>query len=140
MYRYFGILLGHIKASVALLSVVGLTTGGHGAVWLGASNPQTTHWVQAGVETTGGSDPGYYLYIEIGGGSRASLTTWPTTPGHVAHVRLIHHGSYWKVRIDGHESLRIWLPNGSTTAVLEDMSPGPMSSVATINGKQVRGH
>jgi len=141
VYRYFGILFGHLKASIALLSVTGLTAGGHGAVWLGASNPQATRWVQAGIETTAG-DPGYYLYIEIGRdkGRNDSLWRWPTTQQHVAHVRLFHQGTYWRVLIDGHESHRVWLPHGLSIAALEDMAPGRIRSLAVINDKTVRGY
>src|SRR4051812_1436462 len=141
MYRYFGLLFGHLKATVALLHVAGLATGGHGAVWLGASDAQATRWVQAGIETTFGI-PGDYLYVEIGrdGGQNDSIWTWPTIPSHVARVRLFHQGTYWRVRIDGHESHRVWLPNGIAIAALEDKSSSRMSSLATINGKQIRGH
>jgi len=141
MYRYFGIKVGHLKATVALLHVIGLTAGGHSAAWLGASTPDASRWVQAGVATLAGT-PGSFLYIEIGrdGGTNDSFWSWPTTPGHVAHVRLYHHDTYWLVTIDGHESHRVWIPHGVAVTTLEDLSSGPISSLALIDGRQVRGH
>lgn len=141
MYRYFGIMVGHLKATVALLHVVGLTAGGHSAAWLGASTPDANRWVQAGIETTA-NVPGNYLYIEIGrdGGKNDSLWTWPTTPGHVARIRLFHHDTYWLVKVDGHESHRVWIPHGVTVTALEDLSARRMSSLATIDGRLIRGH
>lgn len=139
MYRYFGLLLGHAKATVALLQVSGLVAGAHSAVWLGASNPAATSWVQAGIETSYG-DTRNYVYIEIGArGRQVFIQEWPVGYYHIANVQVFNRGSYWRVKVGGHSSRWVWLQSGLTVTVLEDYSPGPVSSVALIGDKLVKG-
>jgi hypothetical protein len=80
-YRYYGLVFGKLKATLALLHVLGLLAGGHAAVWLGASNPGATRWVQAGIE----ADPGDirpYAYIETRTQAGLTLRRWPATWRH----------------------------------------------------------
>jgi hypothetical protein len=111
---YVGTILGKTVASLALL-----LSAGHTAVWLGASTPNAQRWIQAGLE---GSRP--YAYVERGvNGQQVSLREWPVPPGHVAHVRLVHRGNYYRVIIDGYKSRRMFIPHARKITTLETNGP-----------------
>lgn len=136
-YRYFGVLIGKVKAVVALVSVILLPTHSHAAVWLGASSPNAHRWVQAGIEQqTGDAHP--YAYIEIGRqGRQVSLWEWPVSPSDHLRVRLFHRGSRWRVVIGGHSSRFVYVPHASTITTLETQGDLPVAVVAYIDGRLV---
>ena len=136
VYRYFGLLVGKVKAVLALMSVT-LAPSSHAAVWLGASSPNAHTWVQAGVEQTYG-DQQPYAYIEIGRrGRQVSLREWPAGLNTHVHVRLVHRGARWRVLILGHRSRFVYVPHATTVTTLETHGDTPVSVVAYIDGRLV---
>ena len=109
-------------AIVSLLSVTGVT--GHAAIWDGASNPQVTRWVQAGIELTPDVDNGQKMaYIEAARGDVPFLfTSWPASARERVH--LVTRDGRYQVRIDGHSSPWVWIPHAKTMVVKEILGPG----------------
>jgi hypothetical protein len=123
---YVGTLIGKTAATLGLLAA-----STHTAVWLGASTPDASRWIQAGLE---GDRP--YAYVEAGrGGRQVSLREWPVAPGHLARVRLQRRGDRWRVLIDGRRSRWRTIPRAVPIATLETDGP----AAALIDGRLVRG-
>lgn len=136
MYHYFGLVTGKLAATLALLHVALILPGSHAAAWLGASTPNAGDWIQAGIAIGhGGSSPA--VYVERGHDHhQVSLREWPVPWSHVSHVRLVHHGAYWRVIVDGYRSRWVKLARAVTFTTLETRNAGA-GNIALIDGRQV---
>jgi hypothetical protein len=139
-YRYYGIVVGKLKALLALgaVSFSPAVPNAHAAVWLGASTRDARTWVQAGIEQAAWQRRPQ-AYIEIGrGGAQVMLRTWPIKRDQRLTVQLVHRGSYWRVLIAGHYSPYVRVPRANVLTLLETYSPGRLAASAFIDGRRVR--
>lgn len=140
-YRYFGLKFGRTSARLRL-DTVKIPALGHAAVWLGASNANGTHWVQAGVEQSV-DDLTPSAYIEIGDNSQQiDFRSWPVGFGQVVKVKLVRWSGMWHVAIkwknNYHRSKAIIVPHAVIARTLE--VEGLAFAVAHVNGQRIVGN
>jgi hypothetical protein len=101
-YAYPGMTQG-VRTAVVSIQAASVPEG-HVAVWVGASTPDASRWIQAGVEQSAGED-GPWLYVE--------------TPAGVVRIRRVRYNERvrvtlkndrgWRVRVDGRWYGPVWL-------------------------------
>lgn len=157
VYRYFGMVLGHVKSKVALISASMQEIADHAAVWTGVNQSDNKSWVQGGVlidwtNTTKPDHPSAYIEVmplhQLGSPPVGyKLLQHPVKWGIPVQVKLtrsLTNRRMWTCKVTGVDrdgknftitSPKVNIPHPGVDSVLETL--GNVQAKALIDGRIV---